>query len=196
MNTVLEALEDNETWIVTPLPPGKTTIGCKWLYKTKYNANGSVERCKSRLVILGCNQKYGEDYIETFAPVAKMSTVRTVLDVAAIHDWYTTQMDVTNAFLHGELCENVYMKMPQGYTHPGSRISLNYVPEKITGSLVCKLQKSLYGLKQAPRQWFSKLSLTLMTFGYIQSKADYSLFTKTDQTHITLVLIYVDDLLI
>lgn len=196
MNKELEALEKNDTWDVTTLPLGKTAIGCKWLYRTKFNSDDSVERYKSRLVILGCNQRYGEDYAETFAPVAKMTTVRAVLAVAAMQDWYTFQMDVTNAFLHGDLHECVYMKMPKGYTHFGSRIELNTEAKKPSSTTVCKLKKSLYGLKQAPRQWFSKLSLTLVEFGYNQSKADYSLFTKTRHDNITLILVYVDDLLI
>ena len=196
MNTELTALEQNNTWEVTTLPSGKHPIGCKWLYKVKYNPDGSIERYKARLVVLGCNQTQGEDYTETFAPVAKMTTVRTVLAVAAIQNWFTFQMDVTNAFLHGELHESVYMKLPQGYYKGGSRIQLNaeHIPSQAT--LVCKLLKSLYGLKQAPRQWFSKLSLTLLDFGFVQSKADYSLFTKVTHNTITLVLVYVDDLLL
>ena len=115
MNVELEALELNDTWEVVPLPAGKTAIGNKWLYKTKDHPTGAVDRLKSRLVILGCKQKYGEDYSETFAPVAKMTTMRALLAVAAMKDWLTYQMDVTNAFLHGDLFEHVYMKLPQGY---------------------------------------------------------------------------------
>lgn len=103
MNTDLAALEQNQTWEVTTLPPGKVAVGSKWLYKTKYLHDGSIERHKSRLVILGCRQKLDEDYDQTFARVAKMATVRTVLAVAAIEEWYTIHMDVTNAFLHGDL---------------------------------------------------------------------------------------------
>ncbi|XP_021856080.1 uncharacterized mitochondrial protein AtMg00810-like [Spinacia oleracea] len=118
-----------------------------------------------------------------------MTTVRTILAVAA--------MDVTNAFLHGDLYEDVYMKLPQGYTGIGSKIKLNVTDEcDVSQKVVCKLKKSLYGLKQAPRQWFAKLSETLMRFGYNQSKSDYSLFTKSNTQDITLILIYVDDLLI
>lgn len=181
----------------------KQSIGFKWLYKTKYNPDGSVERYKSRLVILGLWQIYGLDYAETFAPVAKMTTVRALLAVAAMQGWLTIKMDVTNPFLHGDLDEVVYMKFPQGYTGLGSRVSVNQgepTPHTHTSSTVCRLNKSLYGLKQAPRQWFSKLSTTLHAvyeLHSIQSRLTiYSLFTKINAGNILLILIYVDDLLI
>lgn len=197
MNIELEALESNQTWDITTLPPGKKSIGCKWLYKTKYKADGSIDRFKSRLVILGCKQVYGVDYEHTFAPVAKMTTMRALLAVAAIKDWYAVQMDVTNAFLHGDLHEVVYMKLPRGYTHIGCRITINQGEIKsVPSNLVYRLKKSLYGLRQAPRNWFSKLSTTLKSLGFTQSLADYSLFMHTTATFITLVLVYVDDLLI
>lgn len=197
MNVELDALEANDTWDVIPLPPNKKAIGCKWLYKTKFKSDGTVDRFKSRLVILGCRQVYGVDYEHTFAPVAKMTTVRALLAVAALKKWHVMQMDVTNAFLHGDLYETVYMKMPLGYTGIGSRISLNQgeiLPSN--SNLVCKLKKSLYGLRQAPRNWFSKLSQTLKDHAFVQSLSDYSLFTHTTATSITLVLVYVDDLLL
>lgn len=197
INQELDALELNNTWTVTTLPPGKRPIGCKWIFKTKLNADGTLDKYKARLVILGCHQKYGIDYAETFAPVAKLTTVRTLLAVAAIENWYTCQMDVSNAFLHGDLVEDVYMKIPQGYTQLGSRItfnaSLDFNPDH---SLVCKLNKSLYGLKQAPRLWFAKLSSTLLSLDYAQSKTDYILFVNHTSTDLTIILVYVDDLLI
>lgn len=150
MNTELEALEQNNTWEIIPLPPGQRTIGSKWLYKTKFNPDGSILKHKARLVILGCKQQYGPDYHETFAPVAKMTTVRTLLAVAAVQEWDTIQMDVTNAFLHGDLSEIVYMTMPQGYTYLDCRIQQNQLlgqPDKSPSRLVCKLRKSLYGLR-------------------------------------------------
>ena len=201
MNVELEALERNGTWVIQALPPGKLAIGCRWLYKTKFKPDGTIERYKSRLVILGCKQQHGVDFGETFAPVAKMATVRTLLAVTAIQNWVTLQMDVTNAFLHGDLTEEVYMTFPQGYSGWGSRIELgNQTNSTLTDAdgrrLVCKLVKSLYGLRQAPRCWFSKLSTTLIVNGFVQSKADYSLFTKVTETTIVVTLVYVDDLLI
>lgn len=107
----LEALETNDTWDITTLPPNKNAIGSKWLFKTKFKVDGSIERYKARLVILGCKQVYGIDYENTFALVAKMAIIRAVLAVA-LTDWMVVQMDVTNAFLHGDLEETVYMKLP------------------------------------------------------------------------------------
>lgn len=198
MNIELEALERNHTWEITELHPSKKAIGSKWLYKTKYRPDGSVERYKSRLVILGCRQTYGEDFTETFAPVCKMTTVRALLAMAAMHNWMTIQMDVTNAFLHGDLSDEIYMKFPLGYLGIGSRITATSATRSssLSHNLVCKLKKSLYGLRQAPRLWFHKLSVTLKSLAYVQSKADYSLFTKHDSSTITMILVYVDDLLI
>lgn len=188
----------NNTWEATTLPPGKTTICYKWLYKTKYKPDGSIERHMARLVILGYQQRYGEDYTDTFAPVAKMAIVRTLLAMAAIQCWYAMQMDVSNAFLHGDLFEDVYMKMPQGYTNLGSRIQ-KCVSQPTSGNsstLVCKLKKSMYGLKHAPRNWFDKLSYTLSNLTFQQSKSDYSLFLKHSNSSVLAVRVYVDDLLI
>ncbi|KAL2933741.1 Retrovirus-related Pol polyprotein from transposon TNT 1-94, partial [Bienertia sinuspersici] len=196
MNEELEALESNGTWELTELPKGKKAIGCKWLYKIKYNPDGSIERYKARLVVLGCNQKYGLDYEQTFAPVAKLTTVRSLLAVAALEDWTVIQMDVKNAFLHGDLDEHVYMKMPAGYTGWNSRIIEDSVGVGAQSNLVCKLNKSLYGLKQAPRQWFTKLSSALKECGFLQSKTDYSMFIHEDHSSITVELVYVDNLLI
>ncbi|XP_074377150.1 uncharacterized protein LOC141718671 [Apium graveolens] len=152
MATELAALEANDTWDVVPLPANQKLVGCKWIFKVKYLPNGQVERYKARLVAKGFTQTKGIDYFETFASVAKMSSFRTLLSVAAAKNWTIDQLDVTNAFLHRDLEEDVYMVLPPGY-QPSSDIQAQY-PGQV---LVCKLKKSLYGLKQAPRQWFLKL---------------------------------------
>jgi hypothetical protein len=107
MNEELDALEENKTWEIEDLPEGRKAIGLEWLYGTKDERDGNPERKKSRLVIMGNRQKFGIDYDQTFAPVAKMGTVRSRLAVAAIEEWYVQQMDVKNAFLHGDLHETV-----------------------------------------------------------------------------------------
>ena len=103
MQKEIYALENNKTWDVQKLPAGKKALGCKWVYKIKYNSDGTIERLKARLVILGNHQTEGLDYTETFAPVAKMVTVRVFLAVSAAKGWAVHQMDVHNAFLHGDL---------------------------------------------------------------------------------------------
>ncbi|CAH9100668.1 unnamed protein product [Cuscuta europaea] len=183
MNSEIRALERTGTWQIQDLPPGKKAIYCKWVYKIKYKSDGSVERYKARLVVCGNRQVHGIDYSETFAPVAKMVTVRTILAVAASSHWELHQMDVDNAFLHGDLREEVYMHLPPGYSTSSS-------------GKVCRLLRSLYGLRQAPRCWFSRLTTCLRNYGFTQSHADYSLFTIRKDNKILCVLIYVVDLLI
>lgn len=116
MNKEFEALESNHTWEITYLPPGKTPIGCKWVYKVKRNLDGSVERFKAQLVAKGYTQVYGVDYLDSFSPVAKLVTVRFFISLATIKGWELHQVDVNNAFLHGNLSQEVYMKLAQGYS--------------------------------------------------------------------------------
>ncbi|GJS62420.1 retrovirus-related pol polyprotein from transposon TNT 1-94 [Tanacetum coccineum] len=116
MHKEIQALESNCTWDITLLPPGKIPIGSKWVYVVKFKADGPVERFKARLVAKGFNHKEGIDYKETFAPVAKMVSVRALLEVATHYNWLIEQLDIKNAFLHGYLDEEVYMVVPQGYS--------------------------------------------------------------------------------
>lgn len=179
----LKALEANGTWTLEHLPPGKTPIGCKWVYKIKRQADGSIERFKARLVAKGFTQVEGLDFHETFAPVAKLVSVRCLLTVSLFKKWELHQLDVHNAFLHGDLEEEVYMQVPPGYQCNQS-------------GLVCRLQKSLYGLKQASRNWFAKFASALIDYGFVQSGADHSLFTFTEGDIFMAILIYVDDIIL
>ncbi|MCO5588882.1 hypothetical protein L7F22_042843 [Adiantum nelumboides] len=124
INEEMDALYGNETCELTPLPKGKKPIGCRRVYKTKHNSDGSVSRYKARLVAKGYAQMYGIDYEETFASVAKMATVRAINAVAIAKGWNLHQMDVKNAFLHGDLQEEVYTEQPPGYQNTGH---LDYV---------------------------------------------------------------------
>nr|XP_011463578.1 PREDICTED: uncharacterized protein LOC105351305 [Fragaria vesca subsp. vesca] len=179
----IDALQSNHTWSLVPLPPHKRPIGCKWVYKIKLKADGSVERYKARLVAKGYSQIEGVDYRETFAPVAKLTTVRVLLGLASLKGWYLHQLDVNNSFLHGDLTEEVYMKLPLGFGGKGE-------------TRVCRLHKSLYGLKQASRQWFIKLSMALKAAGFTQSWSDYSLFVKAHSGKLTVLLVYIDDVIL
>ncbi|GJX04059.1 retrovirus-related pol polyprotein from transposon TNT 1-94 [Tanacetum coccineum] len=183
MEKELKALETNDTWVLTELPDGCKAISSKWVYKIKYYADGTVERYKARLVIRGFDQKEGVDYKHTFSPVAKAATVRVLIAIATAKGWPLHQLDINNAFLHGFVDEEIYMKPPEGYT-------------KASQGQVCKLNKSLYGLKQASRQWNQELSKFLVTLGFKQSKHDYSLFVKAQGDLFTVALVYVDDILL
>ncbi|XP_074297693.1 uncharacterized protein LOC141628447 [Silene latifolia] len=183
MQDEITTLENNDTRELTELPPNKKALGCRWVYKIKYKSDGQIERYKARLVIFGNHQVEGIDFGDTFAPVVKMVTIRTFLAVAAVKKWELHQMDVRNAFLHGDLSNEFYMRLPPGYS-------------KGKEGKVCRLRKSLYGLRQAPRCWFAKLGSSLRTYGFIQSYSHYSLFSYAKGEVRIHVLVYVDDLLI
>jgi hypothetical protein len=174
-----------KTWDLVKLPVGKKPVGCKWVYNVKYGVDGSIERYKARLVAKGYTQTYGIDYLETFALVAKMNIVRILLSLAANYGWDLQQFDVKNAFLHGELEEEIYMEVPPGHRN------------NLPAHTVCKLKKALYDLKQLPRAWFGRFTRVMMAMGYRQSQGDHTLFIKHSPSGgVTALLIYVDDIIV
>ena len=158
----MQTLENNGTWELVPLPPGEKTVGCRWVYTVKVGPIGEVDRLNARLVAKG--YKKCLDYCDTFSPIAKITTVRMLLSMATMHHWPLHQLDIKNAFLHGDLVEEIYMEQPPGFVAQGEY------------GLVCKLHQSLYGLKQSPRAWFGKFSHIVQLFGLKRSEADHSIF--------------------
>lgn len=184
MKEEIKSLVDNKTWTLVDLPRDKNLIGCKWVYKLKTDASGEVKKFKARLVAQGFNQKFGVDYDQVFAPVARHTTFRTLLSIAASHNMAIYHFDAKTAFLNGELQEEIYMRQPPGFTNEGSE-------EK-----VCRLSKSIYGLKQSARIWNETLHNVLINAKLIQSKADNCLYTYHEAHYNLYILIYVDDILI
>jgi histone deacetylase 1/2 len=184
MDTEYEALMNNRTWHLVPAPRDKNIIGSKWVYKVKRRADGTIDRFKARLVAKGYKQRYGLDYEDTFSPVVKAATVRLILSVAVSKGWSLRQLDVQNAFLHGVLEEEVFMRQPPGYE------------DKQHPTYVCKLDKALYGLKQAPRAWYARLCGKLVQLGFTPSKGDTSLFFYHKGETTVFVLVYVDDIIV
>jgi len=183
MDSEHQALLRNKTWHLVPSPKGKNVIGCKWVYKIKRRADGTIDRYKARLVAKGFKQRYGIDYEDTFSPVVKAATIRLILSIAVSRGWSLRQLDVQNAFLHGIL-EEVYMHQPPGYA------------DKAHPNYVCKLDKALYGLKQAARAWYARLCKRLESLGFVPSKADTSLFYYNRGKYCIFVLVYVDDIIV
>ena len=186
-NAVLEemrALRKNQTWEIVSLPKGKEPVGCRWVFTIKYNSDGSIERYKARLVARGFTQTYGIDYQETFAPVAKSNTIRVLLSLASNLDWPLYQLDVKNAFLNGDLKEEVYMEIPPGFN------------EEYEAGKICKLKKALYGLKQSPRAWFDRFNRFVKSLGYTQAQSDHTLFVKHSHNKVCILIVYVDDIII
>ena len=182
MHDEFNPLLQNQTWKLVQRPPNRPVIGCKWVYKTKPSLDGASSRYKARLVGKGFHQEGGIDYYETFSPVIKTTTIRFLLALAISKQWHIRQLDISNAFLHDDLHELIYMDQPPDFQH-------SQYPHHI-----CQLRKSLYGLKQAPQEWYQKLTKQLIDLGFQGSKTDTSLYYTT--TGPLYILIYVDDILI
>ncbi|CAI7906757.1 unnamed protein product [Closterium sp. NIES-54] len=182
MESELKSIEENGTWELVELPKVRYAITSKWLFKIKTDADGKIERYKSRLVAKGYQQKEKVEYKELFAPVVKPTTLRTLLAGAAIKGWVVKQLDVTTAFLNGVFEEEIFMAQPEGFDDGSGR--------------VLRLKKALYGLKQAPRQWYLKLRGVLEDIGFTPSTADHSLFMLGEGEQRSFMVVYMDDILI
>jgi hypothetical protein len=178
----IAALERTSTWDLVSCPPRVRPITCKWVYKVKTRSNGSLEHYKARLVAHGFQQEQGRDYDETFAPIAHMITICTLPVVASVQEWSISQLDVKNIFLNGELCEDVYMYPPPGYS----------IPER----MVCHIRRSLYDLNQAPHAWFQGFTSVVTVAGFSTSAHDPALFVHVSPCGRTLLLLYMDDMII
>ncbi|PKI70590.1 hypothetical protein CRG98_009095 [Punica granatum] len=177
-------IEKNDTWELVDRPQDRKVIGVKWVYRTKLNPDGSVNKNKARLVVKGYAQVWGVDYSETFAPVARLDTIRLLLAIAAQMEWIVFQLDVKSAFLNGSLEEEIFVEQLEGF-------SLKNHEDK-----VYVLKKALYGLKQAPRAWYSRMDDYLQSLGFKRSLSEFTLYTKKAKEGVVIVSLYVDDLLV
>ncbi|KAH9740957.1 hypothetical protein KPL70_002426 [Citrus sinensis] len=168
MQEEIEALHNNKTWELIPLPHGRKAIRNKWVYKIKRDGDNQVERYCARLVVKGYAQKEGIDFNEIFSPVVRLTTIRIVLAMCATFDIHLEQLDVKTAFLHGELEEEIYMLQLEGSAETGKE------------NLVCRLNKSLYGLKQALRCWYKRFDSFIMSLGYNRLSSDHCAYYKRE----------------
>ena len=181
----MATLHSTGTWDLVVLPFGKFPVGCRWVYTVKVGPDGQIDRLKTHLVVKGYTQVYGSDYGDTFSSVAKIASVCLLLSMAALCSWPLYQLDIKNAFLHGDLAEEVYIEQPPGFVAQGEF------------GLVCKLRCFLYGLKQSLRAWFGCFSSIVQEFGMLCSLADHSVFYHHNSSGQCIYLVvYVDDIVI
>jgi hypothetical protein len=182
MQEELNNLKRNEVWSLVPRPK-QNVVGTKWVFRNKQDEHGVVTRNKARLVAKGYAQVAGLDFEETFAPVARLESIRILLAYAAHHSFRLFQMYVKSAFLDGPIKEEVYVEQPLGFE------------DDMYHDHVYKLSKALYGLKQAPRAWYECLRDFLISNAFKVGKADPTLFTKTCNGDLFVCQIYVDEII-
>jgi hypothetical protein len=171
-------------WELEEIPKGAKTVGCKWVYKIKYDSKGNVERFKVRLVMKGFTQREGIDYNETFSPVSCKDSFRIIVALVAHYDLELHQIDVKTTFLNGDLEENVYMAQPKGFVMEGKE------------SMGCRLKKSIYGLKQASIQWYLKFDRTIRNFGFQENVEDNCVYAKFKNRKYIFLIMFVDNILL
>jgi hypothetical protein len=180
----MESILINGTWEICDLPVGCKPVGYKWVFKKKMKPDATVDKFKTRLVAKGFTQKEGENYFDTYSPVARMTTIRVLVALAACNDLLIHQMDVKIAFLNGELDKEIYMKQPDGFVAPGQE------------KKVCRLKKSLYGLKQAPKQWHEKFDRNLTSVDFVVDEGDTCVYYRFGGGKGVILHLYVVDILI
>ena len=180
----MDSMNSNDVWDLIELPNGKRPIQCKWVYKTKKDSLGNIERYKARLVAKGFTQKEGINCTDTFSPVSKKDSLRIILALVAHFDLKLQKMDVKRIFLNGDLEEEVYIKQPEGFSSSDGE------------HLVCKLKKSIYGLKQASRQWYLKFHEVICSFGFEENIMDQCIYQKVSESKTCFLVLYVDDILL
>ena len=179
-----DSLIKNDVWDIVDLPEGRKAIGSKWVFKRKRDADGNVERHKARLVAQGFTQKSGIDYDETFCPVVRFESIKLIIALAAKYNLQLHQVDITTAFLNGELEEDIFMKQPERYEIKGKE------------HMVCKLKRSIYGLKQSPRCWNQALDKHLKKMGFKSSTNDPCIYTQNSGGEVSILAVYVDDIVL
>jgi hypothetical protein len=182
MTEEYQSIMKNKVWEIVPRPKNKDVVSSKWLFKIKHAADGSIEKYKARFVARGFSQKEGIDYEETFVPVARYTSIRTIIALVAKMKWKLHQMDVKTTFLNSVIEEEVYIEQPQGFEVEDMK------------SHVYRLKKALYGLKQDPRAWYGRIENFLMSLGFTESKVDSNLYFKIMNNELVILLLYVDDL--
>lgn len=175
----MNSLRDNATWKLVELPQGAQVLKNRWVYKIKQKADGTTNRYKARLMVKGFTQKPGIDYLETFSPVVKFTSIRAILAVAVAEKMDLAQFDVETAFLNGDLNADIYMKQPEGYEDGSEK--------------VCKLNKALYGLKQSARCWNTKFTQCLKRFNLTASNADPCVFINREGGDTLILAVYIGD---
>jgi hypothetical protein len=177
-----QSIMKNDVWHIVLRPEGKFVVTSKWIYKIKHAADGSIEKHKARFVARGFFQVEGIDYEETYAPVARYTSILTIIALALAMGWRLHQMDVKTTFLNREIEEEVYTEQPDGFVIHGKQ------------SHVCRLKMALYGLKQARRAWYARIDGYLMSLGFNKSVADANLYYKIVDDESLILILYVDDL--
>ena len=178
MEEKINMIEKNKTWELVNRPEDKDIIGVKWVYKTKLNSDGSIQSYKARLIVKGYLQQCGIAYNETFAPIARLDTIRVLIALAAQNKWKIHQLDVKSAFLNGYLEEEIYVEQPRGFETAG-------LEDK-----VLKLKKTLYRLKQASRVWYTRIDGYFTEHNFRRSKIKPTLYIKTQGDDILIVSLY------